>query len=73
MDLIIFRLGSCDEICTSRPQAFEKMCCASISRALFFDKFGWSTQTRLTIAEGHESPEKTNGDVLLFPEMVKYK
>lgn len=30
-------------------------------------------QTRLTIAEGHESPEKTNGDVLLFPDMVKYK
>lgn len=41
--------------------------------SLLFEKFGWLRQTRLTIAEGHESPEKTNGDVLLFPDMVKYK
>lgn len=30
-------------------------------------------QTRLTVAEGHDEPEKTNGDVLIFPDMIKYK
>lgn len=30
-------------------------------------------KTRLTIADGHDEPEKTNGDILLFPEMMKYK
>jgi hypothetical protein len=30
-------------------------------------------QTRLTIAEGHDEPVATNGDVLIFPDMVKYK
>ncbi|KAH9576003.1 hypothetical protein CY35_01G140700 [Sphagnum magellanicum] len=32
-----------------------------------------SRKTRLTIAEGHDEPVATNGDVLIFPDMVKYK
>uniref|UniRef100_A0A7I4BJB2 Uncharacterized protein n=1 Tax=Physcomitrium patens TaxID=3218 RepID=A0A7I4BJB2_PHYPA len=30
-------------------------------------------KTRLTIAEGQDEPEKTNGDILMFPDMLKYK
>jgi len=30
-------------------------------------------KTRLTIADGQDEPEKTNGDILLFPDMIKYK
>jgi hypothetical protein len=30
-------------------------------------------KTRLTIADGQDEPERTNGDILVFPDMVKYK
>ncbi|KAG0608892.1 hypothetical protein M758_8G140900 [Ceratodon purpureus] len=32
-----------------------------------------SKKTRLTIADGQDEPEKTNGDILVFPDMMKYK
>jgi hypothetical protein len=30
-------------------------------------------QTRMTVVEGHNEPFATNGDLLIFPDMVKYK
>lgn len=30
-------------------------------------------QTRLTICEGHDGTETSNGDVLIFPDMVRYR
>jgi hypothetical protein len=46
---------------------------SKFANALRSRKNELSKKTRLTIAEGHDSPEKTNGEVLLFPDMVKYK
>lgn len=30
-------------------------------------------QTRLTICEGHDGSETSNGDVLIFPDMIRYR
>ncbi|KAL1556155.1 hypothetical protein AAHA92_11813 [Salvia divinorum] len=30
-------------------------------------------QTRLTICEGHDGTETSNGDVLIFPDMIRYR
>lgn len=35
--------------------------------------FFFSQQTRLTICEGHDGTETSNGDVLIFPDMVRYR
>lgn len=36
-----------------------------------FDSWIW--QTNLTIFEGREGTEFSDGDVLIFPEMIKYR
>lgn len=30
-------------------------------------------ETRLTICEGHDGTETSNGDVLIFPDMIRYR
>ena len=30
-------------------------------------------QTLLTICEGHDGTETSNGDVLIFPDMIRYR
>lgn len=30
-------------------------------------------QTRLTICEGRDGTESSNGDVLIYPDMIKYR
>lgn len=30
-------------------------------------------KTRLTICEGHDGTETSNGDVLIFPDMIRYR
>lgn len=30
-------------------------------------------QTRLTVCEGRDGTESSNGDILIFPDMIKYR
>lgn len=33
----------------------------------------WLWQTNLTVCEGREGTDFSNGDVLIFPDMIKYR
>ncbi|XAR58223.1 hypothetical protein NMG60_11026636 [Bertholletia excelsa] len=44
-----------------------------LSGALKARKDDINVKTRLTICEGGEGPEFSDGDVLIFPEMIKYR
>ncbi|XP_057466209.1 uncharacterized protein LOC130773752 [Actinidia eriantha] len=44
-----------------------------LSAALAARKGDMKKQTRLTICEGHDGTETSNGDVLIFPDMVRYR
>ncbi|XP_047341262.1 uncharacterized protein LOC124944957 [Impatiens glandulifera] len=44
-----------------------------LSAALATRKTEMKKQTRLTICEGHDGTETSNGDVLIFPEMIRYR
>ncbi|KAK3021557.1 hypothetical protein RJ639_046505 [Escallonia herrerae] len=44
-----------------------------LSAALAARKGGMRRQTRLTICEGHDGTETSNGDVLIFPDMIRYR
>lgn len=40
---------------------------------LIFFAFLSLLKTRLTICEGHDGTETSNGDVLIFPDMIRYR
>ncbi|PIA26447.1 hypothetical protein AQUCO_09300030v1 [Aquilegia coerulea] len=44
-----------------------------LSAALLARKHEINKQTRLTICEGHDGTETSNGDVLIFPDMIRYR
>ncbi|KAL3508351.1 hypothetical protein ACH5RR_027752 [Cinchona calisaya] len=44
-----------------------------LSAALSARKLDMKRQIRLTICEGHDGSETSNGDVLIFPDMVRYR
>ncbi|XP_065862707.1 uncharacterized protein [Euphorbia lathyris] len=44
-----------------------------LSAALLARKGDMKKETRLTICEGHDGTETSNGDVLIFPDMVRYR
>ncbi|KAF8409753.1 hypothetical protein HHK36_005832 [Tetracentron sinense] len=44
-----------------------------LSAALMARKGEMKKQTRLTICEGHDGTETSNGDVLIFPDMIRYR
>ncbi|KAA8527080.1 hypothetical protein F0562_008691 [Nyssa sinensis] len=44
-----------------------------LSAALVERKGDTKKQTRLTICEGHDGTETSNGDVLIFPDMIRYR
>lgn len=44
-----------------------------LSAALAARKGDMKKQTRLTICEGHDGTETSNGDVLIFPDMIRYR
>eukprot|EP00268_Persea_americana_P063334 TRINITY_DN8209_c0_g1_i2.p1 TRINITY_DN8209_c0_g1~~TRINITY_DN8209_c0_g1_i2.p1 ORF type:complete len:331 (-),score=56.15 TRINITY_DN8209_c0_g1_i2:362-1354(-) len=44
-----------------------------LSAALAARKGAMKKETRLTICEGHDGTETSNGDVLIFPDMVRYR
>ncbi|KAL5725962.1 hypothetical protein ACHQM5_009041 [Ranunculus cassubicifolius] len=44
-----------------------------LSAALLSRKPQIIKQTRLTICEGHDGTETSNGDVLIFPDMIRYR
>lgn len=39
----------------------------------FFFYLSVELQTLLTICEGHDGTETSNGDVLIFPDMIRYR
>ncbi|KAL7217264.1 hypothetical protein ACSBR1_029050 [Camellia fascicularis] len=44
-----------------------------LSAALMAKKGDMKKQTRLTICEGRDGTETSNGDVLIFPDMIRYR
>ncbi|KAI3456797.1 hypothetical protein Pfo_013460 [Paulownia fortunei] len=44
-----------------------------LAAALAARKSDMKRQTRLTICEGHDGTETSNGDVLIFPDMIRYR
>lgn len=44
-----------------------------LAAALTARKNDVKKQTRLTICEGHDGTETSNGDVLIFPDMIRYR
>ncbi|KAF8410882.1 hypothetical protein HHK36_003419 [Tetracentron sinense] len=44
-----------------------------LSAALMARKGDMKKQTLLTICEGHDGTETSNGDVLIFPDMIRYR
>ncbi|XP_051124706.1 uncharacterized protein LOC127247058 [Andrographis paniculata] len=44
-----------------------------LAAALTARKADMKRETRLTICEGHDGTETSNGDVLIFPDMVRYR
>ncbi|CAI9088193.1 OLC1v1022457C1 [Oldenlandia corymbosa var. corymbosa] len=44
-----------------------------LSAALSSRKADMKRQIRLTICEGHDGTETSNGDVLIFPDMIRYR
>ncbi|XP_076936087.1 uncharacterized protein LOC143603047 [Bidens hawaiensis] len=44
-----------------------------LSAAIASRKIHMKKQTRLTICEGHDGTESSNGDILIFPDMIRYR
>ncbi|KAF5728473.1 hypothetical protein HS088_TW21G00620 [Tripterygium wilfordii] len=44
-----------------------------LSAAVLARKGDMKKETRLTICEGHDGTETSNGDVLIFPDMIRYR
>lgn len=44
-----------------------------LSAAVMSRKADMTKETRLTICEGHDGTETSNGDVLIFPDMIRYR
>ncbi|GLT36745.1 hypothetical protein SLA2020_111050 [Shorea laevis] len=44
-----------------------------LSAAVSARKSDMKKETRLTICEGHDGTETSNGDVLIFPDMIRYR
>ncbi|KAK8602749.1 hypothetical protein V6N13_084952 [Hibiscus sabdariffa] len=44
-----------------------------LSAAVLVRKTDMVKETRLTICEGHDGTETSNGDVLIFPDMIRYR
>ncbi|KAF8031731.1 hypothetical protein BT93_D0830 [Corymbia citriodora subsp. variegata] len=44
-----------------------------LSAAVVARKNDMRKETRLTICEGHDGSETSNGDVLIFPDMIRYR
>ncbi|OMP06984.1 Sucraseferredoxin-like protein [Corchorus olitorius] len=44
-----------------------------LSAAVLARKSDMKKETRLTICEGHDGTETSNGDVLIFPDMIRYR
>ncbi|KAG5254714.1 hypothetical protein OIU77_022149 [Salix suchowensis] len=44
-----------------------------LSAAVMARKGDMKNETRLTICEGHDGSETSNGDVLIFPDMIRYR
>ncbi|KAJ9182507.1 hypothetical protein P3X46_006494 [Hevea brasiliensis] len=44
-----------------------------LSAAVMARKGNMKKETRLTICEGHDGTETSNGDVLIFPDMIRYR
>ncbi|XVF03620.1 hypothetical protein REPUB_Repub05bG0008700 [Reevesia pubescens] len=44
-----------------------------LSAAVLARKADMKKETRLTICEGHDGTETSNGDVLIFPDMIRYR
>ncbi|XP_022716716.1 uncharacterized protein LOC111275575 [Durio zibethinus] len=44
-----------------------------LSAAVLARKTDMKKETRLTICEGHDGTETSNGDVLIFPDMIRYR
>lgn len=44
-----------------------------LSAAVMARKGDMKNETRLTICEGHDGTETSNGDVLIFPDMIRYR
>lgn len=44
-----------------------------LSAAVMARKGDMKKETRLTICEGHDGTETSNGDVLIFPDMIRYR
>ncbi|XP_076933667.1 uncharacterized protein LOC143599643 [Bidens hawaiensis] len=44
-----------------------------LSAAIASRKIDMKKQTRLTICEGHDGTESSNGDILIFPDMIRYR
>ncbi|GAV68838.1 Suc_Fer-like domain-containing protein, partial [Cephalotus follicularis] len=44
-----------------------------LAAALLARKGDMKKETRLTICEGHDGTETSNGDVLIFPDMIRYR
>ncbi|KAI7758326.1 hypothetical protein M8C21_013687 [Ambrosia artemisiifolia] len=68
-------------LCYKKPQVWPPRIEAAefdrlprlLSAALSSRKSELKKQTRLTICEGHDGTETSNGDVLIFPDMIRYR
>ncbi|XP_018825589.1 uncharacterized protein LOC108994715 [Juglans regia] len=68
-------------LCYKNPQVWPPRIEASefdrlprlLSAAVMARKADMKKETRLTICEGHDGTETSNGDVLIFPEMIRYR
>ncbi|CAH1444282.1 unnamed protein product [Lactuca virosa] len=68
-------------LCYKKPQVWPPRIEATefdrlprlLSAALASRKCDMKRQTRLTICEGHDGTETSNGDVLIFPDMIRYR
>ena len=47
--------------------------CSPHGHHIMYLWFLYVWQTRLTICEGRDGTESSNGDVMIFPDMVRYK
>ncbi|XP_040986956.1 uncharacterized protein LOC121234885 [Juglans microcarpa x Juglans regia] len=68
-------------LCYKNPQVWPARIEASefdrvprlLSAAVMARKADMKRETRLTICEGHDGTETSNGDVLIFPDMIRYR
>ncbi|KAL4618559.1 hypothetical protein ACB092_06G019600 [Castanea dentata] len=68
-------------LCYKNPQVWPSKIEASefdqvprlLSVAIMARKADMNKETHLTICEGHDGTETSNGDVLIFPDMIRYR